>query len=276
MRKFLALLFAATFGVALSGCGVVSNEAHAESDSRRGPAAAAESRADNAPQTVTLEIDKWRACVAPIHDQVNDAASHVQELLPRPANIRQLLQNLKTIEEQDLVCNAGLLDGSTLERAFAGVTETRKPKPGYMNAKDAYVGVSIHSEEFPGITVDVEGSCSSHTVKDDSGTTKQETSGIGTIVIRVNPDQQITVSDVRSVFGMETHQFIDRGVDPDGNEYTPQEKGGVVYERPIKGRPDDRKRTTFYLRLGPSQNSGDDLIARGEYQSIETRFGEIR
>lgn len=203
----------------------------------------------------------WRSCAGLIHSTRPYSAADVQAMFERPEDIREFLQNIKLAWEQDWLLRPSFYDVATLMKFFNGTKVTwNGPDPFFKNLHTELIKGSVVSDAFPGIIAKFESNCSIIDYKVTSGVKQSKVEGNGFLNVEVASVPEITLQNVRNVFGHEAGQSIDLGVDPHGNTFATKEKGSVVYTKaPIQGAPNSRVEMVFYFKAKKSQQDLDQL-----------------
>jgi hypothetical protein len=231
--------------------------------------------ADPAPQAQDgPAYGRWKSCAELVHPERAYSVSDLQAMLERPRDIQQFLQNLKVAWERDLLPQPSFYDEATLLKLFNGTKVTwNRPDPFVKNLHTEFVAGSVASDAFPGIVAKFESNCSVVEYKTADGATLSKVAANGFLNVAIGSVPEMTLKAVKSVFGHEAGQSIDRGVDPHGNTYATTEKGSVVYTNVQKDGAEDS--AAFYFRLDtPARPAGaivdDDVVTRISMRDMQS------
>jgi hypothetical protein len=189
----------------------------------------AEAPAPVTESVVEVSHQKWKSCAEAM--QQPGVAQGVKQgaSIALPGNSDQMLTNLKTAWDNNLLLSPSFYEENSLRKFFAG-SEVRWVSSLLPMRKDvAFVAADVASRVLPGSTVHVESRCWRTEQTGEHGIKKSMINEMGFIRISGSPIPAMTLRAVRSVFGPESENNIDSGIGPDDNVYTPVNKGSVAY-----------------------------------------------
>lgn len=219
-----------------------------------------------ADETGVPSFESWKACVKLIHSDVIYTQSDLQAMFDRPGNTDDLLRNLKLAWERGLLLQPAFYEEAAQLKFFNGSEVTWKEPDHFYKVPDTdYVFGNVDSKAVSKLTIHFESRCS---------ITRADM--VGFLEIATDSGPPITLKTVRSVFGHETTNEIDRGIDPHGWTYTPSLKGNVIYaNRAKEAREGVRIEAGFYFKFGPSQTlspkDSDQIADEDVVDRIELR-----
>ncbi len=231
----------------------------------------------------SVRLARWKSCAEMAHPNGYSTAD-LDALFERPKSIQQLLQNLELASERDLLLQPQFYDELTAQKFFAGAKVTRSSPDNFGNATDVKLVLGDIGGEgaLPMMTATLDSDCWLTQYKPENGPAQTTVSISGFMRIEVASNSGITLRVVRSVFGHEAENSVDRGVDPHGHVYAPTYKGGVAYpsidREKIEGA---RVETDFYFQLDQPAAQGrqlslkiadDDLVTRIDMRAIQRRI----
>lgn len=167
------------------------------------------------------------------------SAAEIGSMFNRPADASQILRNIRSAMEKDLMLQSGFYEKGNLLKFF-NATQTKWSTPSDFRSSLLswqQLTLTIDDRVFPGMTVGLLRSCVI-----DPGEQQPTHSASGRIVptvsmkISFGKSAEFTVLALRTIFGTETREEMEYGVGTDGGRYVPTDKGFIDYEDLTKER----------------------------------------
>ncbi len=202
---------------------------------------------------------RWQSCAALLYPDGAESTSDLQARIERPESIQQMLQNLKRAWDQDWLLQPNFYDSDTLLKFLNG-TKLSWKKTQTDQGVDVVESIDLDADSsiFPRATVSIFRTCSVYVLRGIDGRVgKRQVVVGGNLYITGPPERELTLRDVRNVFGHETQNAMDTGESLHGQGYTPDDQGTVTYRDPEKQRrAGSAIGVTFWFALRPPPPPG--------------------
>ena len=220
--------------------------------------------------------ERWKSCAELFHAKGSAAVSDLQAQLSRPANIRELLQNLQLAWKQDQLLQPSFYEPATLRTLFAGSAVSWQEPSHPLTADVGYVVAQLYSGVLPGVSVRAESRCWRTEHKSASGHVESTAYLVSYLTLSGKAFPGMDLRAIRAVFGQEMVNEIDSGDVDFGIVHAPVGKGRVAYAD--RAREKDEvlpQRITFFFNGGPPrppqqpQESFTKIVDQDVVRSIE-------
>lgn len=199
-------------------------------------------------------------------------------IVDNPRTAMQLLQNLKSAFDHDLLLDKAFFDATPLLRFFNGSALRSEPPP--LGVPGDTTVINIESKTPPIKVNVIWGSWKDGGFKTRTGKWVPEDARVsGTVFIDTQNVPGLTIRDVTAVFGKSGKLAPDTGMDTDGHSHVPTSKGTLSYEtrngRLCGGEAVSKKTAVFVIKLDseserspfpPSFRDADEIMSIELYE----------
>jgi hypothetical protein len=161
-----------------------------------------------------------------------DAIARIGSMFVRPANVPQLLENLKLAYDKKLLLLGEFYDEGNLIKFFGSekITSSGQLLPAMRGVANQVIELAPGDGELRGLTVGVTRGClPAAERRSAAGVVRAHLEYLGSVTVKISGTPEFTVNAVRSVLGKES-RFV---VEEDGpHRLSPTGKGWLIYEDP--------------------------------------------